>query len=125
MGIREAVADPEMPVFIADRFRSDGIVLHLDHEATAGRRRVTTAAEMAGTRRAQAAAEAGLRAAAQLLGRATVAGDGIVADGEVVTSNRVRAAIREACQKHGAPASTDLIVSSSGRAAATSPAPAR
>jgi len=112
MGIREAVADPEMPVFIADRFRSDGIVLHLDHEAIAGRRRVKTAAEMAGIRRAQAAAEAGLRAAAQLLGRATVAGDGIFADGEVVTSNRVRAAIREACQKHGAPASTDLIVSS-------------
>jgi Xaa-Pro aminopeptidase len=112
MGIREAVADPEMPVFIADRLRADGIVLHFDHEAIAGRRRVKTAAEMAGIRRAQTAAEAGLRAAAQLLGRAAVEGDGIVADGEVVTSNRVRAAIREACQQHGAPASTDLIVSS-------------
>jgi Xaa-Pro aminopeptidase len=101
-----------MPVFIADRLRADGIVLHFDHEAIAGRRRVKTAAEMAGIRRAQTAAEAGLRAAAQLLGRAAVEGDGIVADGEVVTSNRVRAAIREACQQHGAPASTDLIVSS-------------
>ncbi len=112
MGIREAVADPEMPVFIADRLRADGIVLHFDHEAIAGRRRVKTAAEMAGIRRAQTAAEAGLRAAAQLLGRAAVEGDGIAVDGEVVTSNRVRAAIREACQQHGAPASTDLIVSS-------------
>src|SRR5438067_2486288 len=43
---------------------------------------------------------------------AVVDGDGLVADGEVLTSNRVRAAIREACQKHGAPAPTDLIVSS-------------
>ena len=112
IGIREAIADPEMPVFIADRFRSDGIVLHLDHQAIAARRRVKTASEMAGIRRAQAAAEAGIRAAADIFGRTAVEGDGLVADGEVLTSNRVRAAIREACQKHGAPAPTDLIVSS-------------
>jgi Xaa-Pro aminopeptidase len=112
MGLREAVADPEMPVFIADRFRADGIVLHLDHEAIAARRRVKTAAELAGIRRAQVAAEAGLRAATALLRRAVPEGDRLVADGEVVTSNGVRAAIREACQEHGAPAPTDLIVSS-------------
>ena len=112
IGIREAVADPEMPVFIADRFRADGIVLHLDHEAIAARRRVKTEAEMAGIRRAQAAAEAGIRAAAEILRRTAVNGDGLVADGEVLTSNRVRAAIRAACQEHGAPAPTDLIVSS-------------
>jgi hypothetical protein len=42
-----------MRVFIADRFRADGIVLHLDHAAAvAARRRVKTAAEMAGIRRA-------------------------------------------------------------------------
>ncbi|HXD71761.1 MAG TPA: M24 family metallopeptidase, partial [Gaiellales bacterium] len=112
IGIREATADPEMPVFIADRFRADGIVLHLDHEAIAARRRVKTEAEMAGIRRAQAAAEAGMRAAAEILRRTAVQGDGLAADGEVLTSNRVRAAIRAACQEHGAPAPTDLIVSS-------------
>jgi Xaa-Pro aminopeptidase len=101
-----------MPVFIADRFRADGIVLHLDHAAIAARRRVKTAAEMAGIRRAQAAAEAGLRAAADIFRRTAVEGDGLVADGEVLTSNRVRAAIRAACQEQGAPAPTDLIVSS-------------
>ena len=112
MGIREAIADPEMPVFIADRFRADGIVLHVDHAAVAARRRVKTAAEMAGIRRAQSAAEAGLRAAADIFRRTVVEGDGLVADGEVLTSDRVRAAIRAACQEHGAPAPTDLIVSS-------------
>jgi Xaa-Pro aminopeptidase len=112
MGIREAIADPEMPVFIADRFRADGIVLHLDHAAIAARRRVKTEAELAGIRRAQAAAEAGMRAAAEILRRAVVKGDGLAADGEVLTSNRVRAAIRAASQEHGAPAPTDLIVSS-------------
>ncbi len=112
MGLREAVADPEMPVFIADRFRADGIVLHLDHDAVAARRRVKSAAELDGIRRAQAAAEAGLRAAAQLLGRAAPEGDRLVVDGEVLTANAVRAAIRETCRRHGAPAPTDLIVSS-------------
>jgi Xaa-Pro aminopeptidase len=112
MNVREAVADPEMPVFIADRFRADGIVLHLDHDAIAARRRVKSAAELAGIRRAQAAAEAGLRAAAQLLARAAPEGDRLVAGGEVLTANAVRAVIREACRRHGAPAPTDLIVSS-------------
>ncbi len=112
LGIREAVADPEMPVFIADRLRADGIVLHLDHDAIAARRRVKSASELAGIRRAQTAAEAGLRAAAVLLGRASPEGDRLVADGEVVTADAVRALIRAACQEHGAPAPTDLIVSS-------------
>ena len=112
LGVREAVADPEMPVFIADRLRADGIVLHLDHEAIAARRRVKSEAELAGIRRAQTAAEAGLRAAAGLLGGASPEGDRLVADGEVVTADAVRALIRAACQEHGAPAPTDLIVSS-------------
>jgi Xaa-Pro aminopeptidase len=112
MGLREAVADPDMPVFIADRFRADGIVLHLDHDVIAARRRVKSATELAGIRRAQAAAEAGLRAAAATLGRAAPEGDRLVAGGEVLTANAVRAVIREACQRHGVPAPTDLIVSS-------------
>jgi Xaa-Pro aminopeptidase len=112
MGLREAVADPEMPVFMADRFRADGIVLHLDHDAVANRRRVKSAAELAGIRRAQAAAEAGLRAAARMLAEASCDGERLALEGEVLTANAVRAAIREACQAHGAPAPTDLIVSS-------------
>jgi Xaa-Pro aminopeptidase len=112
LGIREAVADPEMPVFIADRLRADGVVLHIDHDAIAARRRVKSAAELAGIRRAQAAAEAGLRAAAGLLRRASPEGDRLVVDGDVLTADAVRALIRAACQEHGAPAPTDLIVSS-------------
>src|SRR6478752_2283808 len=66
MGVREAVVDPEMPVAVADRLRADGIVLRPDHDAVASRRRVKSAAELAGIRRAQAAAESGMRAAADL-----------------------------------------------------------
>ncbi len=50
IGIREAVADPDMPVAVADRLRADGIVLRLDHEQISARRRVKSAAELAGIR---------------------------------------------------------------------------
>ncbi len=112
MGIREATADPEMPVAVADRLRADGIVLDLDDDAIAARRRVKSAPELAGTRRAQIAAEAGMSAAAALLRRSDRDGDRLKLDGEVLTSEAVRAAVRDVCQAHGAPAPPDIIVSS-------------
>jgi Xaa-Pro aminopeptidase len=86
MGVREAVADPEMPVVVADRLRADGIVLHPDHETVAARRRVKSAAEIAGIRRAQAAADAGLGAAAALLRQTVPDGGRLMLDGEVLTA---------------------------------------
>jgi Xaa-Pro aminopeptidase len=112
IGIREALADPELPVAVADRLRSDGIVLTPDHSAVAGRRRVKSAAELAGIRKAQTAAEAGLSAAAALLRRAVPDGDRLMLDGDVLTAEAVRAALREACREHGAPAPPDVIVAS-------------
>jgi Xaa-Pro aminopeptidase len=112
MGVREALADPEMPVAIADRLRADGIVLHPDAAAIAARRRVKSAAEVAGIRRAQCAAEAGLRAAAELLRSATVAADGLMLEGTPLTAERVREQLREGCRRSGAPAPADVIVSS-------------
>jgi Xaa-Pro aminopeptidase len=113
IGIREAVVDPEMPVLVADRLRADGLTLHPDHEAVAARRRVKSPAEIAGIRRAQVAAEAGMSAAAALLRQAVPAGDQLTLEGEVLTSETVRAGLREACQQHGATAPPDVIVSSS------------
>jgi Xaa-Pro aminopeptidase len=128
IGIREAVADPQMPVVVADRLRADGIVLHPDPEAVAARRRVKSAAEIAGIRRAQAAAEAGMSAAADVLGRAVPDGERLTLDGEVLTAETVRAALREACQRRGAPAPPDVIVSSVwqgyGHEAGSGPLPA-
>ncbi len=112
MGLREAVADPDMPAAVADRLRADGIVLTLDYEAVAARRRVKSAAEIAGIRRAQAAAEAGMSAAAVLLRMAVPDGDRLMLDGDPLTAEAVRAALREACQEQGAPAPPDVIVSS-------------
>jgi Xaa-Pro aminopeptidase len=68
IGIREAIADPDMPVAVADRLRSDGISVRPDAETVAARRRAKSPAEIAGIRRAQAAAQAGMSAAAEVLG---------------------------------------------------------
>jgi Xaa-Pro aminopeptidase len=112
MGVDEAVVDPEMPVAVADRLRADGIAMHPDHEAVAARRRVKSAAELAGIRRAQAAAEAAMRAAAALLRQAAPDDERLMLDGEVLTAESVRGVLRDACQGRGAPAPPDVIVAS-------------
>jgi Xaa-Pro aminopeptidase len=112
MGVREAIADPDMPVAVADRLRADGIVLRPDAEAVDARKRVKSDAELAGIRRAQAAAEEGMAAAAAVLRGAVADGERLMLDGEPLTAEIVRAALRDACREHGAPAPPDIIVSS-------------
>jgi Xaa-Pro aminopeptidase len=53
-----------------------------------------------------------MAAAAALLRRAVADGDTLVVDGEPLTAESVRAALREACSARGAPAPPDAIVAS-------------
>jgi Xaa-Pro aminopeptidase len=128
MGLREATVDHEFPVAVADRLRADGVTLTPDHEAVAQRRRAKSPAELTGIRRAQKAAEAGMAAAAAVLREAVPEGDTLVIDGRPVTAEQVRAAVREACAAHGAPAPPDVIVASVwqgfGHEAGSGPLPA-
>jgi Xaa-Pro aminopeptidase len=127
-GVREAVVNPEFPLAVADRLRSDGIVLTVDADAFALRRRVKRGAELAGVQRAQRAAEAGMAAAARVLRQAAVDGDRLVLDGRPLTAEQVRAAMREACAAQGALAPADVIVASVwqgfGHEAGSGPLPA-
>jgi Xaa-Pro aminopeptidase len=109
-GLRAARVPPDLPVAIADRLRADGVELVVDHETFAARRRVKTPAELAGIRRAQTAAEAGMAAAARLLRAAEPVGGRLQLDGEVLTAERVRAALRAACAEAGAPVPPDVLV---------------
>lgn len=106
---RYATLRHEVPLAIVDPL----LFVELD-----GRRAVLTtaleldriAAVLPGVRAAQRAAEAGMAAAAALL-RAAEPGDGdLHLDGEVLTAERVRAALRAACADHGAPAPPDVMV---------------
>jgi Xaa-Pro aminopeptidase len=112
IGIKEAIVDFDFPLGLAERLRADGIALIVDDEAIKLRRRVKTDAEMAGIRRAQAAAEAGMAAAAGLLRRAGAVDGKLHLDGSPLLAEAVRAAAREACEEHGAPAPPDVIVAS-------------
>ena len=100
-GVRAASVPPELPVAVADRLRADGVELIVDGRAFEARRRAKNAFELAGIRRAQKAAEAGMSAAAELL-----------RSDSPLTAEDVRAAVREACAAAGAPAPPDIMVTS-------------
>jgi Xaa-Pro aminopeptidase len=110
IGLREAVVDFGFALGLAERLRADGLVLTVDEEAIRMRRRVKSEAEMAGIRRAQDAAEAGMAAAAALLRRAEPVDGTLHVDGEPLLAEAVRAVLREASAERGAPTPPDVMV---------------
>jgi Xaa-Pro aminopeptidase len=118
LGARRLVVPAALPVAVADRLRADGVEVVPDETEFIQRRRSKNASEVEGVRRAQAAADAGMAAAAELLRRATPRDGVLVHDGEVLTSEAVRARIRDVCAERGAPADDDIIVAG-GAAGAT------
>jgi Xaa-Pro aminopeptidase len=108
-GLTAAAVPDAFPLALADRLRADGVELTTDGAAFEQRRRRKTDAELAGVRRATEAGIAGMREAARLLGEAAIDGDVLVHDGAPLTSEHVRARIREVCARAGAPAPADII----------------
>ena len=110
LGITSAVVPETFPLWLADRLRAEGVELTVDHDFFDGRRRVKSEAELAGIRRAQRAAEAGMDAARDLLRRAKDRnGGGLEVDGEPLTVERVKAAMAAAFAANGTTAD-DFIV---------------
>jgi Xaa-Pro aminopeptidase len=118
LGIRDAIVPFEFPLGLADRLRAAGVTLTPDEAAFVERRRRKNAAELAGIRRASTVALAAMAEAAKMLREATVEGDGLRLDGEVVTAEAVRARIRAVCAREGAPAPADIMVVPAGPNAA-------
>ncbi len=106
----EVVVPGDFPVAVADRLRDEGLRLLVDSATVQGRRRVKTPAELDGIRRAQHAAEAGMATAEALIRGAAHAGDDLEHEGEPLTAEHVRAAVRAACAAAGAPAPPDIMV---------------
>jgi Xaa-Pro aminopeptidase len=109
-GIDDAVVPGDLPVAVADRLRDAGIRIEVDSATVDARRRVKTPAELAGIRHAQRAAEAGMAAAETLIRDADREGARLLRDGEPLTAETVRSAIRAACAAAGAPAPPDIMV---------------
>jgi Xaa-Pro aminopeptidase len=109
-GVEAAVVSPDLGVGIADHLRAEGIALTIDAGTIDARRRVKSPAELEGIRRAQDAAEAGMAAAERLIHGAERQAGRLRHDGETLTAESVRAAIRAACAAAGCPAPPDIMV---------------
>jgi Xaa-Pro aminopeptidase len=107
LGIRDALVPPEFPLDLADRLRAKGVELKTDRDEFERRRRAKTGAELEGIRRAQAAADAAMGRAAELL-----------RGGGELTAEAVRMAMSDVCRTHGATLGSDAVVGSGGQGAA-------
>lgn len=89
-GIATASVPPTFPIELADHLRANGIDVAADRDGFRQRRRAKNAQEIAGVRRAQKAADAGMRAAAEMIAAARVDGGRVLLDGEPLTSERLK-----------------------------------
>jgi Xaa-Pro aminopeptidase len=109
-GIDGAVVPADLPVAVADRLRGAGVDIDVDARKVNDRRRAKTPAELAGIRRAQRAAEAGMAAAEKLIRGAEPDGERLRHDGASLRAEDVREAIRATCAAAGAPAPPGIMV---------------
>jgi Xaa-Pro aminopeptidase len=107
LGLEAAIVPPDFPLAWADRLRADGIELRIDAQAFDLRRRRKTAAQLEGIRRAQAAADAAMAAAAELL-RELPAG---------LTCEQVRGRMIEVCAELGSELPETVIVAHGAQSA--------
>ena len=108
-GIDDAVVPFWFPLEIADMLRENGIELRADDDFFDDRRRVKNEHEIAGIRRAQKAAEAGMEAARSLLAAAEPRNGSVVLDGEPLTSERLKQAISQAFMEHDCTADEFIV----------------
>ena len=110
LGITRAAVPHTFPLQVADHLRAHGIDVRVDRKLFEDRRRVKNEAELAGIRRAQRAAEAGMAAARDVLRRAERRNGALLVDGEQLTCERVKVAVGQAFTEHDA-AAEEFIVS--------------
>jgi Xaa-Pro aminopeptidase len=101
LGVELAAVPPGFPLEVADRLRAEGIELRVARPLFTERRRVKSDAELNGVRRAQRAAEAGMAAAAALLRAAEPNNAALVLEGEPLTCERIKTAVRMAITERG------------------------
>jgi Xaa-Pro aminopeptidase len=117
LGIERAHVPRAFPLGLADALRSSGVALEVDQKLFDDRRRRKSTHELAGIRRAQRAAEAGMATARDLLARAEPANECLSIDGEPLTCELVKTRIQATFLAHGAVA--DEVIVSHGPQTAT------
>lgn len=102
LGLTHAVVPRRFPVGAADAIRAAGVELTVDQRLFDDRRRVKSEHELAGIRRAQAASEAALTAALDLLRRSEPHDGSRFVDGQPLTCELLKEQIQVALVAHGA-----------------------
>lgn len=110
LGIERATVPQGFPLGVADALRAAGVELDVDQKLFDNRRRRKSGHELAGIRRAQKAAEAGVETARELLARAERSDGSLTVDGETLTCELLKERIQSTFLAHGALAD-DMIVS--------------
>ena len=110
LGIEHASVPRRFPVGAADTLRADGIQLTVNQKLFDDRRRVKTEHELAGIRRAQAASEAAMTVAQDLLRRSEPHDGARAVDGRPLTCELLKEQIQATFLSHGALAE-EIIVS--------------
>jgi Xaa-Pro aminopeptidase len=110
LGIERATVPRGFPLGYADALREAGVELTVDQKLFDDRRRQKSGHELAGIRRAQKAAEAGIAVARELLGRSERANGGLSLDGTAVTCELLKEHIQAEFLRNGALAE-EMIVS--------------
>lgn len=110
LGIDGATVPRGFPLGFADALRAKGVELTVDQKLFDDRRRRKNGPQLAGIRRSQQAAEAGMAAARELLQRAERANGDLSVDGERLTCELVKERVQAAFLAHGAVAE-EMIVS--------------
>ena len=108
-GIDDAVVPLWFPTGIADHLRRNGVNVRPDEDFFNERRRAKNEAELAGIRRAQKAAEAGMAAGRDMLRRARANGDAVTLDGEPLTVERIKVALERVFNEHGCTADEFIV----------------
>ncbi|MGZ4386229.1 MAG: M24 family metallopeptidase [Gaiellaceae bacterium] len=116
-GVSVASVPATFPLELADRMRAGGIEVRVERELYERRRRVKNEIELAGVRRAQKAAEAGMARVVALLRESAPDPAGVLRlDGEPLTSERLRSEAERTILDSGA-VGDDLIVAGGAQGA--------
>jgi Xaa-Pro aminopeptidase len=107
LGLDSATVPPDFPILVADHLRAAGFALTVDDGEFMRRRRVKSGAQLEGIVRAQAAADAAMGVARDLIGE--------LRDG--LTSEDVRRAMQQVAEEHGCDLPDDVIVASGPQSA--------
>jgi len=109
LGLEQGLVPEDFPTGVADYLRAAGIELTPDPEHFRARRRVKTAAELAGIRRAQKATEAAMASAREVLGRAERRNGELAVDGETLTCELLKRHVDAAFVANGASADESIV----------------